>query len=201
MGPSAARGALDFAPATCNRFTMQGTFFGWVTAMVRAHRARLLEIARAQGLGADDALDAAQEAFVSFLALPQARTLALETDDAAKVLSVLAKNVARNARRRHHRARPHASDDATIEALGDEASGVDALLERAELHLKALGCIRKMGEIQRQVVTLRLLEDQPGQAVADLLGINPGHVAVLLHRAKAELRSCIEEMHDVLGEG
>lgn len=180
---------------------MHGSFFGWIADVVRAHRVRLVDVARAQGLSGEDALDAVQESFVSFLALPQARSLALEPEDAAKVLSVLAKNVARNARRRHHRARPHASDEATLEALGDAAAGVDELVERAELHLRALGCIRKMGELQRQVITLRLLEDLPGQAVAEMVGTTPGHVGVLLHRAKAELRSCIEEMREVLGDG
>jgi RNA polymerase sigma-70 factor (ECF subfamily) len=41
------------------------------------------------------------------------------------------------------------------------------------------------------VVTLRLLEERPGEDVAAALGITPGHVAVLLHRAKQALRVCM----------
>jgi RNA polymerase sigma-70 factor (ECF subfamily) len=36
-----------------------------------------------------------------------------------------------------------------------------------------------------------MLEEQPGDDVARALGITPGHVAVLLHRAKATLRACM----------
>jgi RNA polymerase sigma-70 factor (ECF subfamily) len=51
--------------------------------------------------------------------------------------------------------------------------------------------VQRLGELQRQVVTLRLLEDQPGERVADLLGTTPGNVAVVLHRAKLALRDCM----------
>jgi RNA polymerase sigma-70 factor (ECF subfamily) len=41
------------------------------------------------------------------------------------------------------------------------------------------------------VVTLRMLDDLPGEDVARLLGVSAGHVAVLLHRAKARLLACM----------
>ena len=37
--------------------------------------------------------------------------------------------------------------------------------------------------MQRRVVTLRMLDEQPGEDVAELLGLSPNHVAVLLMRA------------------
>jgi len=40
-------------------------------------------------------------------------------------------------------------------------------------------------------VTLRLLEERPGENVAELLGVTTNHVAVLLYRAKAALRECM----------
>ena len=55
----------------------------------------------------------------------------------------------------------------------------------------AVGCVGHLGELQRKVVTLRLLDDVPGDDVAKLLGISPVHVAVLLYRAKQELRQCM----------
>jgi RNA polymerase sigma-70 factor (ECF subfamily) len=36
-----------------------------------------------------------------------------------------------------------------------------------------------------------MLEEQSGEDVARALGITAGHVAVLLHRAKAALRACM----------
>jgi RNA polymerase sigma-70 factor (ECF subfamily) len=41
------------------------------------------------------------------------------------------------------------------------------------------------------VVTLRMLDQVPGEDVARTLGITAGHVAVLLHRAKASLLACM----------
>lgn len=169
-----------------------GAFFGWVTRLVHGNRARLAGIARAEGLAAEDALDCVQEAFQTFLVLPQARQLVEEPDDAAKLLSVLTKNLARNGRRRHHRARPHDSDDATLAALPDDEATADVHVERAETYATMLGCITTLSEIQRAVVTLRLVDDVPGDDVAEQLGTTPGNVRVLLHRAKNTLRSCVD---------
>jgi RNA polymerase sigma-70 factor (ECF subfamily) len=56
--------------------------------------------------------------------------------------------------------------------------------------------VGRLGEVQRAVVTLRMLDDLPGDDVARTLGLKPGHVAVLLHRAKASLRDCMAEETD-----
>jgi RNA polymerase sigma-70 factor (ECF subfamily) len=48
-----------------------------------------------------------------------------------------------------------------------------------------------LAEVQRAVVTLRMLDELPGEDVARQLGLTPGHVAVLLHRAKTNLHSCM----------
>src|SRR4051812_6667320 len=105
-----------------------GSFLGWVTHLVHEHRARLIGVARFEGLGADDALDCVQEAFQSFLVLPQARALVEISDDSAKILTVLTRNVARNRRRKHDRSKPHVSDDASIEALQEDERGADELV-------------------------------------------------------------------------
>jgi RNA polymerase sigma-70 factor (ECF subfamily) len=51
--------------------------------------------------------------------------------------------------------------------------------------------VAELCEIQRAVVTLRMLDERPGEDVAHLLGITKNHAAVLLHRAKASLRACM----------
>src|SRR5277367_933134 len=93
------------------------SFYDWVTLLVHRHRARLARVVRREGVRADDALDCVQEAFLSFLNLPQARLLVGRPDDSARMLIILARNIARNRRRRHDYARPHIVDDATIEEL------------------------------------------------------------------------------------
>ena len=56
-----------------------------------------------------------------------------------------------------------------------------------------LGCVQQLGEVQRQVVTLRMLEELSGTEVARQLGLSPAHIAVVLHRAKEALRRCLAE--------
>ena len=80
-----------------------------------------------------------------------------------------------------------------VEALAGADESVEPLVERAEQHLLALGCVQRLGEIQCKVITLRLLEEEPGARVAALRGTTPGHVAGVLHRAKRALRECMAE--------
>ena len=152
----------------------QADFFSWVTRLVRDHRPTLAAVARSEGLLAEDALDVVQDALATFLRLPHARKLANEGDDSRSLLVILVRNEARNRRRRHENARPHVNDATLLEGLADDRESVDTLIDRAEEHVLAAQCVEKLAEMQRQVVTLRLLEDQPGVHVADLLGTTPG---------------------------
>jgi RNA polymerase sigma-70 factor (ECF subfamily) len=165
-------------------------FFDWVTRLVHEHRARLVRVARREGLGAEDALDAVQEAFFGFLGLPQARALVEEPAESAKLLTVLARNVARNRRRRHDRSRPHLSDELALDGLPDTGPSVEETVAKAQEYALVVGCMATLTQIQHAVVTLRLLDDVPGEDVARMLGISAGNVAVLLSRAKQKLRSC-----------
>jgi RNA polymerase sigma-70 factor, ECF subfamily len=172
-----------------------GDFTGWVTRLVHAHRARLVAVARHEGLGPEDAFDAAQEAFTAFLILPRARELE-GGDEAEPTLVALVRNVARNARRLHAVARPHDSDAAAVGALADAAPAADERLAAAEERGRLARCVGRLAEVQRAVVTLRMLDDVPGEDVARALHIKPGHVAVLLHRAKTSLHACMTETSD-----
>ncbi|MFP2927336.1 RNA polymerase sigma factor [Pyxidicoccus sp. 3LG] len=173
--------------------TEEKGFFAWVTRLVREHQRELAATAQAEGLLADDALDAVQEAFTTFLDLPHSRRLADEHTDSLRLLTALVRNHARNRRRRHDRARPHVSEPEVLDALPDDQQDVESLLRQAEAHVMAFGCVQRLGEVQRKVVTLRLLQDHPGEQVASMLGTTPGNVAVLLHRAKRELRECMTD--------
>ena len=88
----------------------------WVTRPAHHHRASLARIARPEGLAPEDAFDAVQEAFHTFLTLPQACSLVDEPDQSRKLLAVLTRNVARNRRRLHAVARPHESDRPAVDA-------------------------------------------------------------------------------------
>src|SRR5262249_19859333 len=136
-----------------------------VTDTARAHTGALMAAALREGLLFEDALDAVQESFLSFVQMREAHDLLTEPAELRALLAVLVRNAARNLRRRHHLARPH-------EALGESASDEppsDALLELAEGRLRLAGCMRQLESLQRSVVTLRVLEELSGAEAARLL--------------------------------
>jgi RNA polymerase sigma-70 factor (ECF subfamily) len=168
-----------------------GAFLGWVGELVHRHRRELVAVARAEGLTAEDAFDAVQDAFQTFLTLPAAHPLVDAGDPSRKLLVTLTRNVARNRRRLHAQARPHLGDAASLDALPTAEAGADELIAAAEDQIRLHRCVQSLAEVQRAVVTLRMLDDVAGEDVAHALGITPGHVAVLLHRAKANLLACM----------
>jgi RNA polymerase sigma-70 factor (ECF subfamily) len=139
------------------------SFHGWVTVLVHRHRARLARVVRREGLRADDALDCVQEAFLSFLTLPQARLLVGLSDDSARMLVILARNIARNRRRRHDYSRPHIVDDAAVESLVSDTVSADDVIAAAEQHAMMLGCITTLNEMQRAVAQLRVADHAGGK--------------------------------------
>lgn len=182
---------IDLGSAGAKSAADRAAFFAWVTRLVHEHRASLARLARREGLGPEDAFDAVQEAFFTFVTLPQARSLVDEPTQSRRLLLVLVRNVARNRRRLHAVARPHVGDPQVVDGLAAEGASVQELLEAAEEQIRLVGCMRTLSEVPRAVVTLRMLDDLPGEDVARTLGITPSHVAVLLHRAKANLRACM----------
>jgi RNA polymerase sigma-70 factor (ECF subfamily) len=168
---------------------MREPFLGWVSKLVHEHRARLVKVARKEGVDGEDALDCVQEAFRGFLCLPTARVLVNAPDDSIKLLTVLTRNQARNRRKKHDRARPHSAEP--LETIPADAPSAEKVVAQAEAYVAMVGCVATLTEVQRRVVTLRLLDEVAGEDVARLLGLEEGHVAVLLHRAKDTLRRCV----------
>ena len=169
----------------------RAAFIAWVGTLVREHRDHLLRVARAQGLSAADGFDVVQEAFQSFLTLPAARGLVEARDGSRKMLATLTRNLARNRRRLAAVAWPHESEDEVVTSLPADAPNLDELLASAEDAVRLRGCVKTLGDMQRAVVTLRMLEEIDAPGVARALRLSPSHVAVLLHRAKANLLSCM----------
>jgi RNA polymerase sigma-70 factor, ECF subfamily len=161
-----------------------------VTELARAERGRLAACARAEGASAEDAVDCVQEGLCTLLTLARRGEAPGRAEEWPALLTGIVRNTARNRRRRHFRARPHLDVDEQGLVLADSPA-TDEILARAEEHVRLRACVDDLCEIQKAVVTLRLLEEQPGDDVARALGITPGHVAVLLHRAKAALRTCM----------
>ena len=101
-------------------------------------------------------------------------------------------NQARNARR------TRARREALLTSLSprEEARALDEMLLVAEAHVQLTGCLLTLQELPRAVVTARLLDERTGDDVARELSLTPGHVAVLLHRARKRLESCMARFHE-----
>lgn len=159
-----------------------------LTAVVRSERAMLVRTAAREGLSAQDALECVQDALCTFLRLQRLGELTAPAAEWGPLLAGITRNAARNRRRRHAVARPH---EPSAERALSELPAVDELLVRSQAHRRLRACVAELCEIQRSVVLLRLLDERPGEDVAEVLGISRGYVDVLMHRAKAALRACM----------
>jgi RNA polymerase sigma-70 factor (ECF subfamily) len=162
-----------------------------LTDLIREQRGALVRAARREGLSAEDAVECAQEALSTFLQILQRGQAPPSTSSWPGYVTTIAKNAARNRRRRHHVARPHEAIE-SVEPASESGTAED-LLAQAEEHVRLRACVERLCGTQRSVVLLRLLEERAGEDVAAVLGITRGHVDVLLHRAKASLRECMTE--------
>lgn len=163
-----------------------------ISHIARTRRGALAAAARAEGLTAEDAIDAVQDALATLLVMPT-ESLPREASEWEPFVATLVRNAARNKRRRHFLSRPH--DPLESHVIVDSASEVEAAIVRAEEHVRLRGCVAELCDTQRAVVALRMLEERPGEEVATTLGISPAYVATLLYRAKAALSSCMAEGH------
>ena len=162
----------------------------WIAGLARDHAGRLAAIARREGVGPVDALDVVQDAFHTLLARADIVALRPPPDEAVRLLAAIVRNAARNLRRRHHRARPHVDVDEAGLAAPEPTPA--AALDDAVTAAQLVGCMAKLGDAHRHVITLRVLEELSGDEAARALGLTAGHVAVLLHRARAQLERCMQ---------
>src|SRR3954465_15146590 len=89
----------------------------WIAGLARDHAGRLAAIARREGVTATDALDVVQDAFHTLISRPDSQALPAKPGDAARGLSAIVRNAARNLRRRHDHAKAHvAVDDQALAA-------------------------------------------------------------------------------------
>jgi RNA polymerase sigma-70 factor, ECF subfamily len=165
-------------------------FTAWVENLAREQTDALVATAVREGLAKEDAMEAVQESFASFLVLPQARSLAEHREDAATVLAVLVRDAARAIQHRH-RARQQTSF--SEQEVADDSPSVATLIAAAEQHIVIFGCVGKLAEIQRAVIMLRVIEEVSTGDAAHQLGLTKGSLAGLLHRAKVALQACMAE--------
>jgi hypothetical protein len=98
--------------------------------------------------------------------------------------------VRRARRRRHASARPHDSDDETLTILAAEALPADELIAQAQDFALMVGCLDHLGGCSVRSYLCGCWTMSPARTWR-MLGLPPSHVAVLLYRAKQNLRSCM----------
>lgn len=171
----------------------------WVGALVQRHRAALVRVALDEGLGAEEALDAVQDAAATLLSRSDWRHLEQAPDEARRLFNTLVRNHARNLRKRHWRKDVGLDELPESAELDLAARQLDAALDEAEDHVALTGCLSTLKATQRAVVVARFFEGASGLEVAQSLGLTAGNVAVTLHRARLQLRSCVESSRRTFG--
>jgi RNA polymerase sigma-70 factor (ECF subfamily) len=67
-----------------------------------------------------------------------------------------------------------------------------ALMENAEFWEAFTGCVGALPEKMAQAFSMRMLNDEEPDTVCQVLAITPTNLWMLLHRARARLRQCLE---------
>ncbi|OGX87933.1 hypothetical protein BEN47_10280 [Hymenobacter lapidarius] len=75
---------------------------------------------------------------------------------------------------------------------GDEGRG-DVLLEQQELHAILRSCQQRLPPQQLAVFVLRFVEELPAEDICQELRITASNYWVIVHRAKLQLRRCLEK--------
>src|SRR5690242_19187030 len=110
-----------------------------ILEIAQTQRGPLAAVARNEGLSPEDAVDCVEEGLCTLIDLARAGE-ARDVTDPAPLVSTIIRNVARNHRRRHFRARPHD----TIDGLEIVDSGIafpDDLMTEAVERVRLRACV------------------------------------------------------------
>ncbi|MEE8575621.1 MAG: RNA polymerase sigma factor [candidate division Zixibacteria bacterium] len=136
--------------------------------------------------GEDDAKEVVQDALMTVLS--EYRQIQIESSFSAwayQVLKFRIQSHIRKKQRQGERLRPLEEDDG--QAVGFT---VDPILENS-----LLDCLRKMGKVNSRYARILNLKYQ-GHSAADIcsrLQIKPNNLYVLLHRARTQLKNCLDD--------
>ncbi len=76
---------------------------------------------------------------------------------------------------------------------GDWGPGYPKSIENKEFYHILNGCKNKLQELQRAVFSMKYQEDMDSAEICKALDITPSNYWVLIHRAKLQLRNCLEK--------
>ena len=163
--------------------------------IVDDHARRLYRAARGMGLQPDEAEDAVQDVFLTFL------TRLDQFEGRSKVSTFLfgiLHHKAQERRRDLTRNREQPIDDLLESRFDADGRWVsppvapDRATASREVGRAVRQCLDGLSPLQREVFHLRQVENLPAGEVGDLVGETDNHVGVLLHRARLRLRDCLD---------
>jgi RNA polymerase sigma factor (sigma-70 family) len=156
-------------------------------AIVAAHSEAVWRTAYRLLNNHEDALDCYQETFLAALRLSTG-------GDVRHWRTMLVRIATRRAidrLRNRYRVAQAALNVPTREAIRVPVAPPYARAEAFEFHEQVRRALATLPPQQAEAFWLRHLEDLSPNEVADALGIDPGHVRVLVHRAAASLRTIL----------
>ena len=166
--------------------------------IVRRYQGLLFRAACLVTGGADEAEDAAQEAFVkAFQALHRFRRGSPLRPWLLRIVTNEARNRRRSANRRSGLALRAAADR---RLAGDAAPSPEAAAIEREGHERLLAAVNELGEGERLVIAYRFFLDLDEAETATALGVARGTVKSRLSRALTRLRSTLRTS-EVASEG
>lgn len=68
-----------------------------------------------------------------------------------------------------------------------------SLLDNAEFTIALKGCMNRLPVVWHSALQLKYLEEKEGTEICQELGISPSNFWQILHRAKMQLRQCLEK--------
>ncbi len=149
--------------------------------------------ARRMGLGAADAEDVVQEAFV----VVHRRLAEFEgrADIKTWVFKILLHLVRHHFRSHQRRPGDHAGDDAgSLRELATEQDPASAL-ERSEAVSVLDRLLRQLDEDKREVLVLAEIEQMTLAQIAEVTGVNPNTVASRLRAARQDFQKLLRRFH------
>jgi RNA polymerase sigma-70 factor (ECF subfamily) len=165
--------------------------------VVRAYLPQILRAARGAGLDDQLAEDVTQSTFATFI--ESAPRFEGRSRVRTWLFGILYRKVA-EARRR--RARDHAVEDidAVFEQQFDSGGGwtrpprpVDAEVYASEVRRNIEECLDAVPTKQRMAFVFREIEELDSEEICKILEVTRTNFGVLLHRARARLRICLED--------
>lgn len=82
----------------------------------------------------------------------------------------------------------NADIESVQDVMADESIDMDAGIYLEQLHKVLMNAIKTLPEREQKVIMMTYFENKSGDQIARILGITPGNVRVILHRAIGKLQ-------------